>query len=164
MMDHITFGDFLKQFSSENACLEHLKKIRYPDGIFCEKCWTITKHYKLKDRRAYSCRFCRHQVYVTAGTIFARSAIPLQFWFIAVFMFIHSRNGVVAKEIQRQLGISYGAAWRMCRQIRTAMAEPTDRLLNGVVETDETFIGGKGYNRRRIWWANWEERPKQIML
>lgn len=83
---------------------------------------------------------------------------------MAIFMITKSRNGVSAKEIQRVLGVSYGGAWRMCKLIRTVMAEESNELLSGIVEADETFIGGKGYNRGKIWWQNWEEHPKQIIF
>lgn len=164
MLKDITFEQFLRKFPTEDSCIEYLKDLRWPDGIYCETCWKVTKHYKLTNRRSYICKECRHHTSPTSSTIFHKSWIPLQLWFMAIFLITKSRNGVSAKEIQRVLGISYGGAWRMCKLIRTVMADQEDQLLTGIVEADETFIGGKGFNRGKVWWQNWDERPKQIIF
>lgn len=162
MQEFISFGKFLKDYSNDSACLEELKQLRFPNGITCKKCNTITKHYKLKTRPAYCCKFCRTQTYPLVGTIFERTKIPLTSWFYAIFVMTKTRSGISAKQLQRELGVTYNTAWSMFKQLRMIMEQPSK--VKGTVEVDETFVGGKGYNRGKIWWANWEEHPKQIVM
>ena len=106
-------------FPDEKACLEMIFKIRYPTGLSCPKCHK-TKFYPVKGRRSYACA-CGFQVYPTEGTIFHKSSTPLTTWFYAIFLMIQSKNGVTAKELQRQLGVTYKCAWRIAKQIRLLM-------------------------------------------
>jgi transposase-like protein len=100
----------------------------------------------VKARRSYQCQWCAHQVYPTAGTPFDRTRTSLRDWFFVMFQFCASRNGVAAKEVERQLGVTYKTAWRMCHEIRKYMASlDSDDPLGGLgstVEIDETLVGG----------------------
>jgi transposase-like protein len=98
-------------------------------------------------RRSYSCSWCGFQVYPTAGTIFHKSTTSLQSWFFAIFLMSTSRNGVAAKELERQLGVTYKTAWRMAHEIRKLMNEDPGKL-KGEVEADETYVGGKRAGKR----------------
>ena len=137
---------FFERFDSDDACLDHLMGIRYGHAFECPKCRKDSKFHRIKKRKAYECQFCGFQVYPMAGTPFERSRTPLQLWFFAMFLFCASRNGVSAKELQRQLGVTYKTAWRMGHQIRKYMAwVDGDGRLGGhrIVEADKAYIGGK---------------------
>lgn len=141
-----TLRQFQDRFPTEGACLEHLMRVRYGDRHECEKCGKAAHFYRVNKRRSYACEHCGAQVYPTAGTPFDRTRTPLRDWFFVMFQFCASRNGVAAKEVERQLGVTYKTAWRMCHEIRKYMAvvdgdDPVGGPLE-TVEVDETFIGG----------------------
>jgi hypothetical protein len=139
-----TFKEFNAQFPDDAACMQHIFAQRYSKGITCAKCGKHDSFTRVTTRRAYSC-VCGHQIYPTEGTIFHKSSTSLKTWFHAMFIMTASKNGVAAKEIERQTGVTYKTAWRMAHQIRKLMSQ-SDGLLSGVVEVDETFIGGKAGN------------------
>lgn len=142
-----TLRQFQARFPTEESCLDHLMRVRYGDRHDCEKCGRNAHFYRVKARRSYACEYCGHQVYPTAGTPFDRTRTPLRDWFFVMFLFVTSRNGVAAKEVERQLGVTYKTAWRMCHEIRKYMAAVDgDDPIGGfgrTVEVDETFIGGR---------------------
>jgi transposase-like protein len=136
-----TIVDFNKDFQDEDACLEDMFTRRYGAVKTCPKCKKYTTFYKVADRKCYACQFCGHQLHPLAGTIFHKSSTPLKLWYFAIFLFSTSKKGVSAKELQRQLGVTYKCAWRMAHQIRKLMGQDGDKL-SGIVEADETYIGG----------------------
>lgn len=146
-----TRKDFDKRFPDDDACLEHLKLIRYGQTTHCQsaKCaGRIARYYRTTGRRSYTCEHCGFQIYPTAGTPFHASRTSLKDWFFVMFLFCASRNGVAAKEVQRQIGVTYKTAWRMCHMIRQYMGfvdgdYPVGGSGSGGVEMDETFVGGK---------------------
>jgi len=142
-----TIRAFFKQFPDDEACLNHLFEIRFGQGFECPSCGRASKWFRIKAERAYSCQFCGHHLHPTVGTPFEQTRTPLQLWFYAIFLFTTTRNGVAAKELQRQLGVTYKTAWRMAGLIREHMADVDgDEPVGGFmkrVEVDETFIGGK---------------------
>lgn len=142
-----TLRQFQDRFPTEESCLEHLMRVRFGDRHDCEKCGKNAHFYRVAKRRSYACEYCGHQVYPTAGTPFDRTRTPLRDWFHVMFMFTTSRNGVAAKEVERQLGVTYKTAWRMCHEIRKYMAAVDgDEPVGGagqIVEVDETFLGGQ---------------------
>ncbi len=141
-----TLRQFQDRFPTEEACLDHLMRVRYGDRHDCDKCGKNARFYRVKARRSFACEYCGAQVYPTAGTPFDRTRTSLRDWFFVMFQFCASRNGVAAKEVERQLGVTYKTAWRMCHEIRKYMAlVDGDEPMGGpstVVEIDETFIGG----------------------
>jgi len=141
-MKTYTIKDFDKQFPTDDDCLEFLFKNRFPEGVFCQKCGKITKHYKREGMKFYSCEFCGMGVAPTSGTIFHKSPTPLRSWFHAIFLMASTKTGISAKQLQRELGVTYKTAWRMFKQIRKLMDENVNPL-TGQVEVDETYIGGK---------------------
>ncbi len=141
-MQKYTLKDFEKQFPNDDVCLEWLKNYLYPNGIFCETCQKITNHYRVASRKSYSCQFCGNHVHPTADTIYHKSTTPLRLWFYAVYLMASTRCGISAKQLERELGVTYKTAWRMFKQIRSMLAED-DRTLSGKVEADETYVGGK---------------------
>ncbi len=141
-----TVRQFFAQFPDDEACLAHLFNVRFGQGFTCPSCERPSNWYRIKAERAYSCQWCGHHLHPTVGTPFEQTRTPLQLWFYAIFLFTTTRNGVAAKELQRQLGVTYKTAWRMAGLIREHMADVDgDVLLGGagqVVEIDETLIGG----------------------
>jgi len=141
-----TIAQFFKQFPDDETCLNHLFEIRFGQGFTCPSCERPSKWFRIKAERAYSCQFCGHHLHPTVGTPFEQSRTPLQMWFYAIFLFTTTRNGVAAKELQRQLGVTYKTAWRMAGLIREHMAAVDGETpvggAGGIVEADETFIGG----------------------
>ena len=141
-----TISQFFQQFPNDEACLSHLFEVRFGQGYTCPSCERPSKWFRIKAERAYSCQWCGHHLHPTVGTPFEQTRTPLQLWFYAIFLFTTTRNGVAAKELQRQLGVTYKTAWRMAGLIREHMADVDgDSLLGGageVVEIDETLVGG----------------------
>lgn len=138
----LTYSEFLRRFPDSDACLAWLVEHRWPDGIVCTsvRCsCVVRKHHKVTGRQAFECDVCRHQVYPTKGTIFQKSSTNLQLWFYAIFLMASTRCGISAKQLERELGVTYPTAWRMFREIRSLLSEP-DLRLAGKVEADETYF------------------------
>ena len=138
--------EFEQMFPNDAACLEHLVGALYPNGIFCRKCQKVTKHYRDTGRPSYTCEFCGHHEHPMAGTIFQDSATSLKLWFYAIYLMSSTRCGISAKQLERELGVTYKTAWRMFNRIRSLMsnAEAAAPPLGGngeSVEMDETYIG-----------------------
>lgn len=144
-----TIQQFFKQFPTDDACLDHVMKSRYGMESDCPKCERATKWSRVRSQRAYACQWCGHHVYPCVGTPFEASRTSLQLWFYAIYLFTTSRHGVSGKELQRQLGVTYKAAWRMGHEIRKHMAfVDGDAPLDGDVEADETYVGGHRSGKR----------------
>ena len=148
-------AQFFKQFPTDEACLNHLFNVRFGQGHECPSCERPSNWYRIKAERAYSCQWCGYHLHPTVGTPFEQTRTPLQLWFYAIYLFTTTRNGVAAKELQRQLGVTYKTAWRIAGLIREHMATVDgDGVLGGVwqsVQIDETYVGGirKGGKRGR---------------
>lgn len=144
----MTRKEFDKLFPDDDACLDHVMRVRCGDRFVCHKCKREAHYYRVAKRRCYECEFCGHQVYPTAGTPFEKTRTALRDWFFVMFLFTTTRNGVAAKEVQRQLGVTYKTAWRMCHLVRRYMGYVDgDAPLGGPgkppVEIDKAFIGGR---------------------
>ncbi len=143
--------EFVKDFADDDACLEYLWRSRFSeDGktAECPKCEQVRpfKRYETKQRRggSWTCTGCGHHLSVTAGTIFHGSATSLHLWFYAIYLMTSTRCGISAKQLERELGVTYKTAWRMMNKIRNGpMADTDPEQLGGDVEVDETLIGGK---------------------
>src|ERR1700690_2698818 len=145
-----TVQQFNDKFPDDDACLEHLKEKRMPGGVtHCLKCQQERKHHRVSGRPAFACDYCGSMISPMAGTIFEKSSTPLRLWFYAMYLMGSTRCGISAKQIQREIGVTYKTAWRMFKQIRTLMSE--DLQLEGpTVEVDETYYGGvRKYGRGR---------------
>lgn len=149
-----TFKQFQAEYPDDDACLNAIMKRRYGDNPTCPDCGVIgTKFHRITGRRAYACQWCGHHVYPCVGTPFEHSSTLLTLWFHAMYLFTATRNGVSAKELQRQLGVTYKCAWRIGHELRLLMAARdkanTPEQLSGHVEIDETYIGGVRNKRRK---------------
>jgi transposase len=165
----MTYTDFLRMFPDNDACMDYLRDRFFPAGAPCPRCGKATKFHRIRGRSAYTCQYCRHQVYPTAGTIFHKSTTSLQLWFWAIFLMSSTRCGISAKQLEREIGVTYKTAHRMFKQIRTLLCQDDDEPLSGEVEVDETAYGGKprahetsGMTRPQI--ASWAKARKTTVL
>lgn len=138
-----TFNEFKKEYPDSRACLLAVLENRYGDT--CPRCGVIgVTWHPITGRQGFVCSECDRHVYPLADTIFRKSSTSLWNWFYAIYQFSVSKNGVSAKELERSLGVTYKTAWRMAKQIRLLMQDDTDGyMLNGDIEVDETYIGGR---------------------
>ena len=143
-----TIMQFQADYPDDDACLNKIMELRHGHSHFCGECKRTSKFHRIAKRRAYACQFCGAHVYPCAGTIFEKSTTPLRKWFYAMYLFTTTRHGVAAKELERQLGVTYKCAWRMAHEIRKLMGEMDVGGLFGEVEVDETYIGGKRSGKR----------------
>ncbi|HTU47138.1 MAG TPA: IS1595 family transposase [Bryobacteraceae bacterium] len=144
-------------FQDEDKAREFLEAKRWPDGTICPHCGVIGESFRLqaKDegkthvrKGVWKCNGCREQFSVTVGTVMEDSHIPLNKWLLAFHLLCASKKGMSAHQLHRMLGVTYKSAWFMAHRIRHAMTqEPLSSKLDGVVEIDEAYIGGK---RRRL--------------
>jgi Zn ribbon nucleic-acid-binding protein/transposase-like protein len=140
---------FQAEFGTEEQCLDHLVKARWPNGFVCLKC-DSNKAWRLKTRpRVLECVKCGHQESVTAGTVFHRSQTALPKWFLAAYLMGRDKRGVSATFLQRELGIAYQTAWTIAHKIRHGLSEKLDVQLGGYLDADETFIGGRRHPEGR---------------
>lgn len=145
-----TINEFRAEYSNDSVCLDKIFKLRYAKIPCCPQCSQQTTFKRIKGRRAYQCsdKDCQYQLYPTAGTVFEKTRTPLSDWFYVIYLFVSTRNGVAAKEVERQLGVTYKCAHRMTHQLRKLMQQDSD-LLSGIVEVDETYIGGLSGNKHK---------------
>lgn len=136
----INLVNLVQKFHSEERCREYLERLRWPEGVVCPQC-ASKKISRLHKRNQFHCDGCTHQFSVTAGTIMHDTKIPLWKWFLAVYMMVESKKGVSANQLKRTLEVSYRTAWYLCHRIRKAL-ETNDGYLRGVIEVDETWLGG----------------------
>ena len=143
--------DVTRKFKSDEDCLTYIEKMRWPNGeIACVHCGeigrvsTITRQKKGDNKRTriFQCLACGKQFSATSGTIFNDTHLPLTKWFLAIAMICEAKKGMSAMQLQRHLGVNYRTAWHLAHRIREAMQDGIS-LLTGVVEVDETYVGGK---------------------
>jgi len=148
-MQKFTVKDFQKRFPDDDTCLEWLRRKLYPEKIFCTFCRKPTKHYKIRGRKVYTCEECSHHFSPTAGTIFHKSPTPLTTWFYTIYLMAQTRSGISAKQIQRETGVTYKTAWRMCNEIRKRLGERGIASFAGKIEVDESYFGGRNRGGKR---------------
>jgi transposase-like protein len=147
----MTLVDVINLFDTDEKCREILVRLRWPAGVECLRCKLPVVELATAKQLFY-CKACDYQFTVTASTIFNDSHLPLQKWFLAVLLLCEARKGMSANQIKRTLGVSYKTAWYLCHRIRAAMKEVERPMLDGTVEMDETYVGGRehkgqGWNR-----------------
>jgi transposase-like protein len=141
----VEFNDW---FNSDQACREYLEIIRWPKGFQCPRCGT-SRHWVIGKRGVKECAGCHHQTSVIAGTVFDGTRKPLRLWFLAMWLITSEKNGISAMGLQRQLGFSrYETAWTWLHKLRHAMVRPGRDRLSGLVEVDETYVGGEAEGLR----------------
>jgi len=144
-------AEFMRKFGGQQACLEHLRKVRWGEQLerfICPGCGHA-KGWWLAKRSLVECCACHRQTSVTAGTVFHRLRSPLWKWFWAMYQIAQDKKGIAAIELAKQVSVSYGTAWLMLHKLRRAMRRRDERyVLRGVVEVDEAYVGGKSEGTR----------------
>ena len=169
MENELNLVTLAQHFSDEDKAREFLEKLRWPDGPVCPKCGEVNNAYRLepkpskKDKHVrkgvWKCGGCREQFTVTVGTIFEDSHIPLSKWLLAYHLLCASKKGMSAHQLHRMLKVTYRSAWFMAHRIRYTMSqEPLSSKLQGIIEVDETYVGGK--MRTHPYATKLGERPK----
>ncbi len=144
-----TFQQFKNEYPDDDACLQAIFVQKYGERPACPGCGVCEAGFhKITDRRAYACQDCGHHLYPCVGTPFEKSSTKLTLWFHAMYLMTATRNGVSAKELERQLGVTYKTAWRIGHELRKLMgAANGSEPLAGHIEMDETYLGGKETNK-----------------
>ena len=146
-MQKFTIKNFREMFPTDDACLDWLRHDLYPEVIACEGCGRDAKFYRIKKRKVFGCEHCGYQISPTANTIFHKSRTPLTIWFYVVYLMAQTRGGISAKQIERETGVTYKTAWRMCKQVRSMLFEDHEPF-DGDVEVDESYFGGRRKGKR----------------
>lgn len=132
-----TLKDFQQMFPDDAACLDYLRREWYPEVITCEGCKREAKFYRITTRKVYGCEHCGFQFSPAAHTIFHKSPTSLTIWFYVIYLMAQTRGGISAKQIQRETGVTYKTAWRMCKQVRGMLFEDFGKF-DGEVGVDES--------------------------
>lgn len=140
-----TLIEFMEFFKDEETCIEYVKSIKFKDGEYCPHCG-CKKVYTYKDGKLYKCSKCRKQFTIKVGTIFGDSKIPLKKWLLAIFLLWTNHKGISSVQLAEQVGVTQKTAWFMEQRIREAY-ERGENIFGGIVEVDETYIGGKDKNK-----------------
>jgi transposase-like protein len=139
----------MENFHSEEKCRQRLAELRWPNGVKCPRCDGDKYAYDSK-RYVYDCYSCGYQFTLISNTMLHDTHLPLNKWFIAVYMMCESKKGISANQLKRTLDVSYKTAWYLCHRIRTAMSQLSDGeervLMSGIIEMDETFVGPDAFN------------------
>lgn len=136
-------------FPDEQAAIDHFTAIRWKDGAFCPHCGS-TRVYHFSDKRNHKCGDCRKRFSIKVGTIFEDSKIPMRTWMLAIWMITSHKKGIASTTLAKDLGVTQKTAWFMTQRLRFAIRTKSfNRPLNGHVEIDETYVGGKAINRHK---------------
>ncbi len=170
-MTKINLVSLMDRFNNDSKCREALEDARWPNGVACIRCGD-TAVTELHDYKRWDCNSCGYQFSVTTGTIMHNSHLPLRKWFLAIYLMCESKKGMSANQLHRTLGISYKTAWYLCHRIREAMGNDpfTGPTLLGIVEVDETLIGGRtkgkghAYKGNKTWVAGAIQRGGRIRV
>lgn len=139
----MTLLDMIKRFPNEEACVAYLEKVRWPKSKpICPYCGHVSSEQKRHDGR-YMCGSCNKPFRVTVGTIFHKTRVPLQKWFLFIVLMLNAKKGVSSYQLSRDCELNQKTAWYMGMRVRKAMGSDQGPLLQGIVEIDETYIGGK---------------------
>lgn len=148
MLQHFeTLDELTSAFPDEQTCIEHFRAIRWAQGAFCPYCGG-TRIYDFSDKRTHKCGDCRQRFSIKVGTIFEDTKLPLRKWFIAIWLITSHKKGIASTQLAKDVGITQKSAWFVLHRLREASAAGSfNRMLDGEVEVDETFVGGKAKNR-----------------
>ena len=159
----------MERFHSDEKCRAVLEELRWPNGVACPRCGGMN-HAHDTVRGVYDCYSCGYQFSVLANTMFHDTKLPLRKWFVAILLMVEAKKGMSANQMKRVIGVSYKTAWYLCHRIRAAMSEAQWEPLEGTVEVDETYVGGKvrgkghGYKGNKTIVAGAVQRGGDIVL
>jgi hypothetical protein len=147
----VSLPEFIKKFGTEDQCLSYLEQLKWPSGFICDSCKNRScGTYQSVNRKVFQCKKCRKNHRLTAGTLFHRTKIPLQKWFLAIREISQSKNSLSALELHRHIDVNYKTAWLMKHKIMQMMYEcDLNYKLKGRVEIDDAYLGGKLKNGKR---------------
>lgn len=146
MEEQKTLTEAIRFFGNEQNCIDTIAAMRWPDGKpVCPHCNSL-KHYWLSAQRRWKCAVCRKQFSVKVGTALEDSALSLDKWLIVLWMLVNCKNGISSYEVAKTVGVTQKTAWFMLQRLRLVLQDDTTSKLQGTVEADETFIGGKARN------------------
>jgi transposase-like protein len=149
-------------YGTDEQCREALTRLRWPKGVTCLRCGH-DKVTPVKARKVVECNSCRYQFSVIVGTMFADSHLPLTTWFMVTYLLTESRKGLSASQVYRMLGKkSYKTAWYLCHRIRATMVEAQRPKMDGTIEMDETYVGGKAHGYGQGWKG--ERHKKEVVI
>jgi transposase-like protein len=154
----MTIIELHEMFGTDDRCREILERLRWPEGIMCPRC-KHQGHSWLETYDRYECNACQYQFTVISGTVFQDTHLALTKWFVAAYLLCESRKGMSANQIKRIIGGSYKTAWYLCHRIRAAMKEVDQPMLDGTVEMDETYVGGKTRGKGSGW-----RKDKEVVI
>lgn len=148
-MPQMSLLEWQKRYGTEKACAATIAKYRWPHGFICTKCGNDSAWY-ITTRKVYQCSKCRHQISITAGTLFHSTNLPLVKWFWAIYLVAADKGGISALRLSKHIGVSWPTARNVSKKIRTAMAHRDSmyRLFNELIECDDAYIGGKRHGKR----------------
>ena len=168
-MERMDLVQLIDDFGTEEQCRSYLVELRWPNGVVCIRggSFYVRNNYT---RNQYDCGECDYQFSVTADTMLHDTHLPLQKWFLAVYLMIEYKKGISALQLKRTLNVAYRTAWNLCHRIRAAMRDAYPIPLRGIVEIDETFVGGKvrgkgrGYKDNKAVVVGAVQRSSKIVL
>lgn len=146
-MKEQTLLTIAQRFGTQDACIKHLESVRWSNGILCPYCESKHIHNR-KNSHRHLCRDCNRSFSVTVGTIMHSSKLPLPKWFMAIFLIVNAKKGISSLQLSRDIGVNKNTAWYMQKRIRAAMSG-SDGMLKGIVEVDESYIGGSMTNMHK---------------
>ncbi len=149
----VNLVNLIERFGSHEKCRAYLTELKWPNGVQCPRCKSKSIS-TIAERDQYDCNKCRYQFSMTSGSIFHDSHLPLWKWFLTIYLMIESNKGISANQAGRTIQVSYKTAWYLCHRVRAAMREVSADLLQGIVEVDETHVGGRYYGKGRGYKAN----------
>ena len=137
--------ELFRRFPDQQACIDHLEAIRYKNGAYCPHCGSMDVARKKENNRVgrWNCHDCKSSFNVLAGTVMEKTRIPLQKWFLGIALVVNAKKSLSSYQLSRDLELNQPSAWYMQQRIRAAMASDEAPMLAGIVEADETYVGGK---------------------
>ncbi len=139
--------EMVRAFPDEQSCIDHLRAIVWQNGAFCPYCGSDCV-YDFSNGRTHKCADCKQKFSIKVGTIFEDSKVPLQKWFMAIYLLTSHKKGIASTQLAKDIGVTQKSAWYMLHRLRHAATTPSfNKPLSGKVEVDETFVGGKAYNK-----------------
>jgi transposase-like protein len=161
----MNFLDFLKKFSTEEACIKHFINVRYSQGAVCNHCGNKTT-YRRGESKNFDCKKCNNTFSIFKNTIFEKSDTDLRKWFFAIHLFLNGKKGISGLQLQREIGVTYKTAWRMLQKTREAMGKDDNDddfrgLMQGIIDADDTYVGGKEESKHE---HNKSKSAKSVIL
>jgi len=139
--------ELMEKFPNEQSAIDYLAGILWKDGVVCGYCNSKNVKERISKPNFYHCNDCKKDFSIRVGTIFERSHIPLHKWLYAMYLIVTSRKGISSLQLSKEIGVTYKSAWFLSQRIRAACGNMTEKILSGIVEVDEVYLGGLEKNK-----------------